>query len=59
MFDQWSVEALVMFKKEEVGKSSIYHVWMSPRKLDQLQSLLPAVPPPPEGCGILLWPWWS
>lgn len=56
MFDQRPVEALIMFEEEEVGKGSIYHVGVSPGKLDQLQTLLTTVPAPPEGCGILLWP---
>lgn len=58
MFDQWPIEALIMFEEEEVGKGSIYHVGVSPRKFDQLQTFLTTVPAPPEGCGVLLWPWW-
>lgn len=58
MFDQWPIEALVMFEEEEVGKGSVDHVGMSPRKLDELQTFLTTVPAPPEGRGILLWPWW-
>lgn len=56
MFDQWPVETLVVFKEEKIGKRSIDNVWASPRKLDQLQTLLAAVTPPPEGRGVLLWP---
>lgn len=59
MFDQRPVEALIMLEEEKVGKGSVYHVRMSPRKLDQLQTFLTTVPAPPEGCGILLWPRWS
>lgn len=59
MFDQRPVEALIMFEEEEVGKGSIYHVGVSPGKLDQLQTFLPTVPAPPEGCGVLLLPCWS
>lgn len=56
MFDQWSVEALVMLEEEEVGEGSIDHVGMSPGELDELQAFLSAVPTPPEGCGVLLCP---
>lgn len=54
VFDQRPVEALIMLEEKEVGKSSIYHVGVSPRQLDQIQSLLTAVPPSPEGRGVLL-----
>lgn len=54
VFDQWPIEALVMFEEKEISKSSIYHIWVSPRELDQIQSLLTTVPSSPEGCGILL-----
>lgn len=30
MLDQWSIEALIMFEEEEVGKGSVDHVRMSP-----------------------------
>ncbi len=56
MFDQRPVEALIMLEEEEVGKGSIYHVRMSPGKLDQLQAFLSTVPAPPEGRGVLLRP---
>lgn len=59
MFDQRSVEALVVFEEEEVGEGRVDHVWMSPGELDQLQALLTAVPAPPEGCGVLLRPKWA
>lgn len=56
MLDQWPVEALIVFEEEEVGEGSIYHVGVSPRKFNQLQTFLTTVPAPPEGCGVLLWP---
>lgn len=56
MFDQRSIEAFVMFEEEEVGEGRIDHVGVSPGELDELQALLPAVPAPPEGCGVLLRP---
>lgn len=58
MFDQRPIEALVVFEEEEVGEGGIYHVGVSPRKLDQLQPFLTTVPASPEGCGVLLWPPW-
>lgn len=58
MLNQWPIEVLVMFEEEEVGKSSIYKVGLSPGKLYELQSLLTTVPAPPEGCSILLRPQW-
>lgn len=54
MFDQRSIEALVMFEEEEVGEGRVDHVWMSPGELDELQTFLTAVPAPPEGCGVFL-----
>lgn len=56
MFDQRSVEALVMFEEEEVGEGRVDHVGVSPGELDELQAFLPAVPAPPEGCGVFLCP---
>lgn len=59
MFDQRSVEALVMFKEEEVSEGCVDHVWMSPGELDELQTFLTAVAAPPEGCGVFLCPKWA
>lgn len=56
MFDQRPVEALIVFEEEEVGESSVDHVGVSPRQLDQLQTLLSTVSASPEGCGVLLRP---
>lgn len=56
VFDQRSVEALIVFEEEEVGKGCIHHVGVSPGQLHQLQALLATVPPPPERCGVLLPP---
>lgn len=56
VFDQRPVEALIVFEEEEVGESSVDHVGVSPRQLDQLQTLLSTVSASPEGCGVLLRP---
>lgn len=45
-----------MFEEEEVGEGRIDHVGVSPGELDELQAFLPAVPAPPEGCGVFLCP---
>lgn len=59
MFDQWSVEALVVFEEEEVGEGRVDHVGVSPGELDELKAFLTTVPAPPEGCGIFLCPRWA
>lgn len=56
VFDQRPVEALVVFEEEEVGEGSVDAVGVGSGQFDQLQALLPTVPAPPEGRGVLLRP---
>lgn len=59
MLDKGPVKTLIMLEKEEIGEGCIQHVRVSPSQFNQLQTLSPAVPAPPERLTYLLLPWWT